>query len=176
MNGPGRPAAREVDRLTVSRLTGAAWRHAAGGQAAGAETAAAVRELREIAGGRGDLLAEVAGLLIGYYRRTAEELKARAAAYYCLAAAASLGLIPLWIEVGCSRAAATRLIPQPYRRQGRPMPPGAVWAMLPAGRCPVGDNPDVRQNRGRTRLNSLRVCSVSESADDVPIQMPGDRL
>ena len=83
MNGP---SARELDRLTVARLTGAAWRHASGWEPAGTETAAAVRELREIAGARGDLLAEVAGLLIGYYRRTAEELKARAAAYYCIAA------------------------------------------------------------------------------------------
>jgi len=108
MNGP---SARELDRLTVARLTGAAWRHASGWEPAGAETAAAVRELREIAGARGDLLAEVAGLLIGYYRRTAEELKARAAAYYCIAAGAGVELIPRWIEVGCSRAAAARLIP-----------------------------------------------------------------
>jgi hypothetical protein len=104
-------AARELDQLTVARLTGAAWRHASGWEPTGAETAAAVRELREIAGDRGDLLAEVAGLLIGYYRRTAEELKARAAAYYCIAAGAGLELIPRWVEVGCSRAAAARLIP-----------------------------------------------------------------
>ena len=104
-------AARELDQLTVARLTGAAWRHASGWEPTGAGTAAAVRELREIAGGRGDLLAEVAGLLIGYYRRTAEEPKARAAAYYCIAAGAGLDLIPRWIETGCSRAAAARLIP-----------------------------------------------------------------
>jgi hypothetical protein len=104
-------ATRELDQLTVARLTGAAWRHASGREPTGAETAAAVRELREIAAGRGDLLAEVAGLLIGYYRRTAEELKARAAAYYCIAAGARLELIPRWIETGCSRAVAARLIP-----------------------------------------------------------------
>ena len=103
--------ARELDQLTVARLTGAAWRHAPGREPSGAETAAAVRELREIAGGRGDLLAEVAGLLIGYYRRTADELRARAAAYYCITAGAGLELIPRWIDVGRSRAAAARLIP-----------------------------------------------------------------
>ena len=103
--------ARDLDQLTVALLTGAAWRHASGREPTGAETAAAVRELREMAGGRGDLLAEVAGLLIGYYRRTTEELKARAAAYYCIAAGAGLDLIPRWIETGCSRAAAARLIP-----------------------------------------------------------------
>jgi hypothetical protein len=105
------PSAREPDQLTVARLTGAAWRHAPGREPTGAETAAAVRELREIAGGRADLLAEVAGLLIGYYRRTAEEPKARAAAYYCITAGAGLELIPRWIEVGCARAAAARRIP-----------------------------------------------------------------
>jgi hypothetical protein len=104
-------SARELDQLTVARLTGAAWRHAPGREPTGAETAVAVRELRAIAAGRGDLLAEVAGLLIGYYRRTAEELKARAAAYYCITAGAGLELIPRWIEVGCARAAAARLIP-----------------------------------------------------------------
>jgi hypothetical protein len=109
-------AARERDQLTVARLTGAAWRHASGWEPTGAQTAAAVRELREIAGGRGDLLAEVAGLLIGYYRRTAEERKARAAAYYCMAAGAGLDLIPRWIETGCSRAAAARLIPPAVRQ------------------------------------------------------------
>ncbi|HEV2259940.1 MAG TPA: hypothetical protein VGS06_43080 [Streptosporangiaceae bacterium] len=104
-------AARERDQLVVPRLTGAAWRHAPAREPTEAETAAAVGELREIAGGRGDLLAEVAGLLIGYYRRTAEEPRARAAAYYCMAAGAGLELIPRWIEVGYARAAAARLIP-----------------------------------------------------------------
>ena len=112
-------AARERDQLTVARLTGAAWRHASGREPTGAQTAAAVRELREIAGGRGDLLAEVAGLLIGYYRRTAEELKARAAAYYCITAGAGLELIPRWIDVGCSRAAAARLIPPAVPETGQ---------------------------------------------------------
>jgi hypothetical protein len=104
-------AARELDPMIVARLTGTAWRHASGRAPTGAETAAAVRELREVIGGRGDLLAEVAGLLIGYYRRTGEEPKARAAAYYCMAAGADLDLIPRWVEVGCSRAAAARQIP-----------------------------------------------------------------
>jgi hypothetical protein len=102
---------REVDQLTVARLTGTAWGSAPQRQPTAAETAAVVRELREIAAGRGDLLAEVAGLLIGYYRRTAEERKARAAAYYCMTAGAGLELIPRWIEVGASRAAAARRIP-----------------------------------------------------------------
>ena len=105
-----RPA-READQLAVARLAGAAWRDASARPSGGSQTAVAVRELRDIASGRGDLLAEVTGLLIGYYRRTAEEARARAAAYLCIAAGAGLELIPKWIEVGCSRAAAARQIP-----------------------------------------------------------------
>jgi hypothetical protein len=114
-----RPSARERDQLTVARLTSAAWRNASGREPGGAEAALAVQELREIAGRRVDLLAEVAGLLIGYYRQTAGEAKARAAAYYCIVAGAGLDLIPRWVEVGCSRAAAARLIPPavPQARQ-----------------------------------------------------------
>jgi hypothetical protein len=100
--------APEGDELTVARLTGAARRHAPGREPTRAETAAAVAELREIADGRADLLAEVAGLLVGFYRRTVEELKARAAAGYCIAAGADPDLIPRWIEVGRRRAAAAQ--------------------------------------------------------------------
>ena len=67
-----------------------------------------MEELTEIAGGRGDLLAEVAGLLVGYYRRTAEKARAEAAARYCIAAGADLDLIPPWIEVGRHRGAVAR--------------------------------------------------------------------
>jgi hypothetical protein len=102
------PSAPEADELTVARLTGAARRHAPGRESTRAETAAAVAELREIADGRADLLAEVAGLLVGFYRRTAEELRARAAVGYCIAAGADPDLIPRWIEVGRRRAAAAQ--------------------------------------------------------------------
>jgi hypothetical protein len=84
----------EADELTVARLTGAAGRHAPWREPTSAETATAVEELREIAGDRGDLLAEVAGLLIGFYRETKQERKAEAAARYCIAAGADPDLIP----------------------------------------------------------------------------------
>jgi hypothetical protein len=95
----------EADQLTVARLTGAAGRHAPWREPTAAETAAAVEELREIAGDRGDLLAEVAGLFIGFYRETNQERKAEAAARYCVAAGANPDQIPQWIEVGRGRAA-----------------------------------------------------------------------
>jgi len=98
----------EADQLTVARLTGAAGRHAPVREPTGAETATAVAELREIAGDRGDLLAEVAGLLIGFYRETKQERKAQAAARYCVAAGADPDLIPHWIEEGRSRAVVAR--------------------------------------------------------------------
>jgi hypothetical protein len=98
----------EADEQTVARLTGAAGRHAPGREPTAAETAAAVEELREIAGDRGDLLAEVAGLFIGFYRETSQERKAEAAARYCIAAGADPDLIPQWIEKGQSRAAFAR--------------------------------------------------------------------
>lgn len=105
---PRRPAGCESDQLIVARLAGAAQRHAPWREPTEAETAAAVAELREIAGRRGDLLAEVAGLLTGFYRQTREEVRARAAARYCVAAGARRDEIPRWIEVGRCRAAAAR--------------------------------------------------------------------
>jgi hypothetical protein len=92
------------DQLTVARLTGAAQRHAPWREPTEEETAAAVAELREIAGPRADLLAEVAGLLIGFYQGTAEQVRARAAARYCRAAGADPQLIPRWMAEGQRRA------------------------------------------------------------------------
>jgi len=103
---PRAPARYESDQLVVARLAGAAQRHAPWREPTEAETATAVTELREIAGDRGDLLAEVAGLLTGFYRRTGEEARARAAAHYCVVAGAQLDEVPRWIEVGRCRAAA----------------------------------------------------------------------
>lgn len=55
----------DLDRLIVARLTGTARRHAGWRQLTDAETAPAVTELREIAGGRADLRAETAGVMLG---------------------------------------------------------------------------------------------------------------
>ncbi len=109
----------EADQQTVARLTGAAGRHAPWREPTEAETAAAVAELREIAGDRGDLLAEVAGLFIGFYRQTNQERKAEAAARYCIAAGADPDLIPQWIEEGRCRADLARRPPR-----GGPEEPG----------------------------------------------------
>jgi hypothetical protein len=96
------------DQLTVARLAGAAQRHAPRREPTPQETAAAVAELREIAGPRADLLAQVAGLLTGFYHGTAEQARARVAARYCRAAGADPELIPRWTAEGRRRASCAR--------------------------------------------------------------------
>jgi hypothetical protein len=76
--------AADPDRLIVAGLMGAAQRHASWHELTTAQTAAAIAELRQIAGGRADLLAEVAGILEGAERggaRRAEGQGRRAAAH-----------------------------------------------------------------------------------------------
>jgi hypothetical protein len=94
--------------VAAARLAAASRRLAQGREPTEAETAAAVAELRALAGDRGDLLAEVAGLITGFYAGTAEELKARTAARYCLAAGAGPDLVASWIAEGKRRAASAR--------------------------------------------------------------------
>jgi hypothetical protein len=55
----------DADRLLVARLSGIARRDARWGAMNKAQGAAGVEELREVAGGRRDLLAEVAGIMLG---------------------------------------------------------------------------------------------------------------
>ena len=55
----------EVDRILVAQLTGEARHHAKWRPLTGEEEAAALAELRALADGRGDLLAEVAGIFEG---------------------------------------------------------------------------------------------------------------
>lgn len=70
----------EADRILVARLTGTAKRHARWRNLSDAENAAGVAELRELADGRGDLLAEVAGLLEGASEGELDEPLSRQAA------------------------------------------------------------------------------------------------
>jgi hypothetical protein len=106
------------DRLLVARLTGVAKRHAQWREPTAAEVVAAVAELQAIAGGRADLLAEVAGILLGAGEGELDEPRSRAAAQLLVAAGADEALIPQWIEEGRRRAGAARLPPfsRPRRR------------------------------------------------------------
>jgi hypothetical protein len=106
---PG-PAA---DRLPAARLTGICMRHARWGNLTDDQAAAAVAELREVAGGRADLLAEVAGIAIGTSEARGPEYATlgQAVAELCRLAGADEDLIPEWIEEGRRRAEAARRPP-----------------------------------------------------------------
>lgn len=70
-----------------------------------AEETAAVAGLRALAGGRGDLLAEVAEIFEGTSEGELDEPLARCAAGLCRKAGADPEAIPAWIEEGRRRAA-----------------------------------------------------------------------
>jgi len=109
----------DPDRPIVARLTGTAQRHARWGALDEDEKAAGAAELREVAGDRPDLLAEVAGLALGSAERRGPEYEARgqAVAELCRMAGADEALIPQWIDEGRRRAEAAEL--PPFSRPGR---------------------------------------------------------
>jgi len=110
------------DQLVVARLTGIARRHARWGSLDEERQAAGATELRQAAAGRGDLLAEVAGVALGTSEGKGEEYRAQsqAVAGLCRAAGADEDLILGWIEEGRRRAEAARL--PPFSRPGRAPP------------------------------------------------------
>ena len=63
-------------------------------------------ELRELANGRGDLLAEQAGLMTGYAEVAPVTNAHRLAARLLVQAGADADAIPRWVEFGPQRAAA----------------------------------------------------------------------
>jgi hypothetical protein len=105
-----RPRA-DSDRLLVAQLTGEARHHARWRPLTEEEEAAAVSELRALAAGRSDLLAEVAGIFEGTSEGELDEPLARCAAQLCRKAGADEALIPQWVDEGRRRAAAARMPP-----------------------------------------------------------------
>ena len=107
------------DGLLAARLAGIARRHARWGQLNQAQKTAGAAELREVAGGRCDLLAEEAGITLGTSRGKGPEYRAQAEAIteLCRLAGADESLIPEWIEEGRRRAEAARL--PPFSQPGR---------------------------------------------------------
>ena len=99
---------------------GVAKRHARWREPTQDETDAAVPELRAIAGDRPDLLAEVAGVLLGASEGELDEPRSKAAASFCIAAGANQNLIPGWIEEGRRRVAIRR---KPLFSDPAPRPP-----------------------------------------------------
>jgi hypothetical protein len=111
----------DADRLLIARISGIALRHARWREPTEDELAAAVAELREVARDRPELLAEEAGILLGFYEDGGDEPRAKAAAQLLIAAGADESLIPQWIEEGRCRAEARRH--PPFSRPGSPPPP-----------------------------------------------------
>ena len=101
----------QADRLLIGELYGEARRRARWRELGSDEEAAAVTALRELAGGRADLLAEVAGILEGAREGEPDEPLARQAADLCRKAGADPDAIPAWIEEGRRRRAAVRQPP-----------------------------------------------------------------
>jgi hypothetical protein len=101
-------AATEPDHITVARITGAAHRHARLRPLTEAEHHHAVTELSEAAAGRADLLAQYAGVAVGFHEGEPDEALHLQAAQLCIDAGADTHLIPRWIEEGRHRAAIPR--------------------------------------------------------------------
>src|SRR5690242_20769956 len=108
----------QADQILVAQLTGEARFRARWRALTQAEEAEAAAALRELAGGRADLLAEVAGILEGTSEGELDEPLARCAARLCRRAGADPAAIPAWIEEGRRRSANAR---QPPFSGGSPL-------------------------------------------------------
>ena len=95
----------EPDRILLAKLHGEARHHAKWRDLTEDEEAVAVTALRELAAGRADLLAEVAGILEGTSEGELDEPLTRQAAMLCRKAGADPDAIPGWIETGRERRA-----------------------------------------------------------------------
>jgi hypothetical protein len=96
----------QADRLLVAELFGEARHHTRWRELTADEETAAVSELRTLASGRSDLLAEVAGIFEGTSEGELDEPLARQAARLCRQAGADESAIPAWIEEGRRRRIA----------------------------------------------------------------------
>lgn len=103
-------AETEADRILLAQLTGVA-RHLVNEAQGSDQWAAAVEELRRLAGGRTDLLAELAGISIGVGEADLEADRYRRTTDLAIAAGADPEQIEHWIPVGRSRAASGKIPP-----------------------------------------------------------------
>jgi hypothetical protein len=74
----------------------------------------AVRRLRALAAGRADLLAEAAGVSLGFSGDDPTKWAMRRAGELCVAAGADQDLLERWIAVGYARAEQAKSVPQTY--------------------------------------------------------------
>jgi hypothetical protein len=97
--------------MIVAEPTSEARHHAKWRQLNEDEEAAAVAVFRELAAGRADVLAEVAGIFQGTSEGELDEPLARQAADLCRKAGADPEALPRWVEEGRRRAAVARMMP-----------------------------------------------------------------
>jgi hypothetical protein len=98
----------DPDGVTRAGIAGTASRHASREPL---DVDAALAELREIADGRGDLLAERAGVMLGFHEEDARDglWPSRALqAALCIAAGADLTQLTRWLHEGQERAERIR--------------------------------------------------------------------
>jgi hypothetical protein len=97
-----------TDGIITAQLAGTAKRHASREPL---DIDAAIAEVREIAAGRGDLLAERAGVIFGFHDEDARDgrwPRRALEAALCIAAGADLTRLTEWIAVGQERAQRIR--------------------------------------------------------------------
>jgi hypothetical protein len=101
------PPKANPDGIITAQLAGTAGRYA---RREPLDVDAALAELRETAGGRTDLLAERAGITLGFYARDNRDEWQRKAleAALCIAAGADLTRLTEWMAVGQERAERIR--------------------------------------------------------------------
>lgn len=116
----------ESDRVLVGEIRGEARRQGSRRELTADGRTAAVAGLRELAAGRADLLAEVAGTLLGASEGGLDEPLMRQAAELCRAAGADEALIPGWVEAERRRRADAARVSFGAPRRIRPgqHPPG----------------------------------------------------
>jgi hypothetical protein len=105
---PSPAASRTLTGITRARIAGTASRYVSREPL---DVDAAVAELREIADGRGDLLAERAGVILAFHDENARDgrwPRRALEAALCIAAGADLTRLMEWIAVGQERAQRIR--------------------------------------------------------------------
>jgi hypothetical protein len=122
----------QAGRILVARLTGGARHRAKWRALTGDEEDAAVAEFQALAGGRADLLAEVAGIFEGTSEGELDEPLARCAAGLCRKAGAD----PVTLEYSIARLICAFLRGREAMMAGWP---GAAQDRIPAG--PPGTQP-----------------------------------
>jgi hypothetical protein len=97
------------DNLLAAPATGPATHTAHSGRLTADEEAAAVTELTQAAPGLAAMLAECAGLALGYGEHRVDAARYRQVAELCIAAGVDQTLIEAWVDVGRQRASTAVL-------------------------------------------------------------------